>query len=289
MSHRKLPAELTHAERALLDQAADEALSEARFDLAANIEDAKRRAAQEWATPTPTTRKADVDRTRRILILVVAASVLMLFLAADVVCHGARESRGDHFGWFGYPSPGVTFGGGTLGGRYGCDGSTGRTALTPLPDASGPSHAGVTLPTSWSYYRGRNGFAVAVPDNWSYWMIGTTTCFSDPRWTMMLSVEQGRAPSTDPVRSLRGESRRLRYAGALPQYTELGIVRVTSLPSAADWEYTFDDAEGARLHVLSRFAITGSSSYLLSWQTRQLDWPTSQDTAQIAFASFHPS
>ncbi|GIE53245.1 serine/threonine-protein kinase [Actinoplanes nipponensis] len=143
---------------------------------------------------------------------------------------------------------------------------------TPVAGA-GKLRDGWALYPGWSYFSDA-GFHIAVPDGWTYQTIGTTICFRDPAGPRILSIDPGRSPQGDPVQACRREVSRLRAAGDLRNYTQLRIDRVPGLARAADWEYTYDGRDGARVHAMTRWRTADDGkAYAIGLMTLDLDWP----------------
>jgi tRNA A-37 threonylcarbamoyl transferase component Bud32 len=158
---------------------------------------------------------------------------------------------------------------------------------TPLPGAyRTPPGDGLALLPGWSYHRDETGFVVAVPDGWTYRRVGTTVCFGEPAGTRVLSIDTARKPSADPVLACRREAQRLREAGALPGYAEVGIARVPYQAKAADWEYRYRDAGGDEMHAATRWFTSGGKAYALGWATREFDWQVNRSNLVMIRTSF---
>jgi tRNA A-37 threonylcarbamoyl transferase component Bud32 len=158
---------------------------------------------------------------------------------------------------------------------------------TPLPGAyRTPPGDGLALLPGWSYHRDETGFVVAVPDGWTYQRVGTTVCFGEPAGTRVLSIDTARKPSADPVLACRREAQRLREAGALPGYAEVGIARVPYQARAADWEYRYRDDAGDQMHAATRWFTSGGKAYALGWVTREFDWQVNRSILVMIRTSF---
>ena len=194
--------------------------------------------------------------------------------AAGLALHDDEPSQPGAIG--GTPSmpPSSGLGGGAGGfSPVNCE-SPARSGLpkTPLPGAV-RMRGTWTLYPGWSYFTDKTGFHLAVPDGWTYETIGTTICFRDPSNIRILSIDPARSPQGDPVQACRKEVSRLRAAGDLPGYAQLGIERVTGLARAADWEYTYDGPTGERMHAMTRWrAANDGKAYAIGLMTRELDW-----------------
>ncbi|WP_306209519.1 serine/threonine-protein kinase [Actinoplanes sp. RD1] len=145
---------------------------------------------------------------------------------------------------------------------------------------------GWALYSGWSFFA-RDDFRIAVPDGWTYQMVGTTICFRDPASPRVLSIDASRNPRGDPVKACREEAARLRGAGALPGYRQYRLDRVASLTRAADWEYAYDDPRtGTRMHAMTRWVASGGEGYAYGLLARDLDWPATFATWGMIVSTF---
>ncbi len=158
---------------------------------------------------------------------------------------------------------------------------------TPRPGARRTAADGSVLATGWSYHVA-DGFGVAVPDGWTYQVVGTTVCFRDPDGVRVLSVDPRRPVDVDPVQACRAEATRLTRAAVLSGYREVRIGRVGYFAGAADWEYRYAGAAGADLHAATRWFAAGRRAYALGWVTREFDWPANRSLLSTVLASFAP-
>lgn len=212
-------------------------------------------------------------------------------VAAGLAIRAGDPARPEAIG--GTPAASPSSGAGSGGGAGGfspvnCE-SPARPGLpvTPLPDAV-KMRDGWQLLAGWSYFADKSGFRIAVPDGWTYETIGTTICFRDPSNIRILSIDPARSPQGDPVQACRKEVSRLRAAGDLPGYAQLGIARVPGLTRAADWEYTFDGRTGERMHAMTRWrAANDGRAYAIGLMTRELDWPGNFEKWGLIQSTFH--
>jgi hypothetical protein len=147
---------------------------------------------------------------------------------------------------------------------------------------------GFALMAGWSYFADGTGLHMPVPDGWSYQKIGTTYCFRDPNDVdRVLSLDFGRNPAGNPVKACRAEAARLQRTGALPGYQLITIEAKPLLNKAADWEYTYTDADGVALHAQTRWFATAGKAYALSWVTRQFDWTGDLPNINMVLSTFY--
>jgi catechol 2,3-dioxygenase-like lactoylglutathione lyase family enzyme len=164
----------------------------------------------------------------------------------------------------------------------------GNLPRTPLAGAATVAPNGYAMFEGWSFHRDPAGFGVAVPDGWTYAVVGTTVCFRDPDGVRVLSVDPARTASADPVVACRKEADRLTTAGALPGYRELRIDPVPYFGKAADWEYRYTPAGGTGLHATTRWFAAGSRAYAVGWVTRAFDWQVNRANLGMIMGSFQP-
>jgi len=160
-----------------------------------------------------------------------------------------------------------------------CSGPAPRSAPTAPQKNAARGYDGFDLFGGWSYFTDGTGFHMPVPDGWSYQKIGTTYCFRDPHGERVLSLDTGRNPTGDPVKACRAEAARLIRAGVLPNYQQISIAPRELVNDAADWEYTYNDANGVPLHAQTVWLAKGGKAYAISWATREIDW--SGDLAKV--------
>ncbi|GAA0550895.1 hypothetical protein GCM10010172_36350 [Paractinoplanes ferrugineus] len=147
--------------------------------------------------------------------------------------------------------------------------------------------SGWNLLSGWSYFSDGSGFHLAVPDGWRYRKSGSLYCFSEPGGHRVLSLDTGRNPSADPVTACRAEASRLVKAGALPGYAEISIESRPLLAKAADWEYGFQDDDGAKLHARTRWFTSNGRGYALSWATQEIDWTGDLAKINMVVSTFY--
>jgi hypothetical protein len=156
---------------------------------------------------------------------------------------------------------------------------------TPQPGAKTTVDGFALLP-SWHFYTDPTGYQVGVPDTWTYQKVGTTMCFRDPLGGRFLSVDPDRDPKGNPIEACRAEAARMVEEGALPQYTQISLQSVAPTIKAADWEYTYADPSGTRMHAVTRWFVSEGKAYALTWATRDFDWPANQSLRNMILGSF---
>ena len=140
---------------------------------------------------------------------------------------------------------------------------------TPQPGAPREVN-GLQIYQGWAYYTDPSGFHLVVPDKWSYWKVGTLTCFRDADGRGTISLDSSRNPATDPTAACRSEAQKLK--AGLPSYHEVKIGTVYRAQPAADWEYTYADSDGTPMHAVTRWLLSNGKAFAVSWTEREVDW-----------------
>jgi hypothetical protein len=158
--------------------------------------------------------------------------------------------------------------------------------LTPQPGAARRVN-GWDVPGGYSYFADPSGFHIAVPDGWTYQTIGTTVCFRDPSGVRFLSVDPARNPGGDPVKACRNEAKRLVAQGELPAYRLVGLEKVPLQAKAADWEFTYNGANGLPMHAMTRWFAADGKAFALGWATREFDWQVNLAVYSLLKSTFY--
>jgi eukaryotic-like serine/threonine-protein kinase len=170
-----------------------------------------------------------------------------------------------------------------------CDRRPGsRLPRTPQPGAStlSPKNGYELLPGHHIFTDAAARFRLAVPDGWTYETIGTTVCFRDPDGPRRMSLEFNRNPKGDPETACRTERDRLVAAGALPGYAEYHIRAEPLSIKAAEWEYSYRDADDTRTHAATRWFVNSGRAFAMGWSTRDPDWSPSWSTYRMIQGTF---
>ena len=169
--------------------------------------------------------------------------------------------------------------------------STRLPANSPGPSASasaGPS--ALTLPAGWHRYTDRTGFSVAVPDGWVISRQGSIVYFSEPDGSRLLGIDQTDHPQPDPVADWRGKEEYRVAHGDFPAYQRVRLTAVDYFIKAADWEFTYNDSNGARQHVNNRgFVTSAHQAYGMWWSTLDKDWSRYRPDLDLIERSFQPA
>ncbi|GGO22134.1 serine/threonine-protein kinase [Micromonospora parathelypteridis] len=148
----------------------------------------------------------------------------------------------------------------------------------PLPNA---------LPDGWAWHQDPIGFRLAVPVGWTRHTEGGTVCFRDPVQPQAIAVDPAAAVSSIPSTRWEAAEHEALKTGVLPGYQRISIGPVIRTGGAAEWEYTSDQAGGARLHA-RRLLVNDSKTraYSLSWINLDSQWIATEPFQRLAFSSF---
>src|SRR5262249_22778702 len=106
-----------------------------------------------------------------------------------------------------------------------CENTPTQAAAIPVAP---PPHDADPLPKGWSWFTEKD-FAVAVPQDWTYWRSGSIVCFRDVYGSRTMSVIPDRFP-----------------AETLPDFHEISRGDIMLRGPAAEWEFTFAGLERKR-------------------------------------------
>ncbi|WP_199516264.1 serine/threonine-protein kinase [Nucisporomicrobium flavum] len=140
------------------------------------------------------------------------------------------------------------------------------------------------LPRGYAWWNDPAGFRVAVPRGWRHrhdpgGVLALTAPAGLP--TLRISRPAGRPP--DVLTALTTEESR----GRLTAYRR---VRIEALPgpSAAVWEFTFQNSAGVVMRGQRRLLITDGHAYALEWRAPAAAWPANLPTVTVVLDSFEP-
>ncbi|MDG4837077.1 serine/threonine-protein kinase [Micromonospora sp. WMMD967] len=155
----------------------------------------------------------------------------------------------------------------------------------PLQEPSAPPP--YALPDGWAWHQDPAGFLLAVPEGWIRHTEGGTVCFRDPVEVRAIAVDPAVTVSSIPSTRWEAAERGALKAGTLPGYQRISIGPVIRPGGAAEWEYTCDQAVGARLHA-RRLLVNESRTraYSLSWITQDSQWSATEPLQRLVLASF---
>ncbi len=158
----------------------------------------------------------------------------------------------------------------------------------PAP-ADDPGDDAVAIPEGWTTYEiGTTGSTVAYPAEWEQIpRAETRTDLADPGGGRYLRVEYTDTPGDDAVQAWEDFSDA--FAASHDNYTEISIEPYEyGNKDAALWEYTYSEG-GTQLHAYNLAIVTGGRGYALNFQTREDQWAESQEMWQQFVDSFDPS
>ena len=220
------------------------------------------------ALPTPAADPGP-DRPARRLGLLTAGIVV----AAAVAAGGSIAAAWGHSGSSAAPRPPVA-----------------GPCSTPRPLTNTTNPAPISLPEGWSWHVDSAGFALAVPNGWNRGADGAAVCFSDPGDVRSVTVEPGGGLDGEPLRQWQDAERTALDTGALPGYRKVSMGLLLLSGGGADWEYSWQPADGPRLHTYRRSLGAGDDrSYSLTWTTRDADWNLDLVNQRTIFDGFRDS
>jgi hypothetical protein len=157
----------------------------------------------------------------------------------------------------------------------------------PRTSAAAPATATAPAPAGWTTYTDPAGWTAAVPPGWVRSTYRGQVQFRDEARRRTLRVDVVPASAGGAVAAWRTASPS--YAKALDDYRELSVEQVDYRGlDAADLEFTYT-SQATALHVLDRTVVSGSTAYVLYWQTGAADFPASLPVFEQVAASFRLS
>lgn len=148
----------------------------------------------------------------------------------------------------------------------------GPSTATTGPAPARPESA---LPSGYRVRHNSLGFTVALPDGWRiHSTAGHAVTYSAPGRTSYLMVDQSSQPTGDPLTNVTRSRSRARSNGKLGDLRTVRMERTTYLGRpAADWEFTWQLADGTVVHCLDRQVMLAKHRFLTAyWQTAQRNW-----------------
>jgi len=220
-------------------------------------------------------------RHRRRMRLVLAAFLIAAIAAGSGAALAATRAGG--------PGGGLDAASGLVpavdGGVLACERVYANAPEVPT-DRPGPPGTPPLVPGFTWYFR-PGGFGVGVPVGWRSWSDGATACFADPHGGRVLAVDPTRPSSDDPMVGARAEQQRLLGAGLLPGYQLVHLKPLAMAVPAAEWEFTFESAEGRR-HVAALVISHPVADMVVYWATDEADFSTNRALYDVVRASFRP-
>ena len=99
-----------------------------------------------------------------------------------------------------------------------------------------------------------------------------------------------KASTAKPLRQWRDAERTALDTGALPGYHKVSMGLLLINGGGADWEYSWQPADGPRLHTYRRSLGAGADrAYSLTWTTRDADWNLDLVNQRTIFDGFRDS
>ncbi|MET8373110.1 protein kinase [Micromonospora profundi] len=155
-------------------------------------------------------------------------------------------------------------------------GETAAPAADSSPVAEEPVSQVLPPPSAgWRYHRDDPRFMVPVPDGWRSQRVGGAVEFHEPGGSRRFVLDELRPIPADLVAELRTreKSERQRYAS----YQRVRLVALKYQVRAAEWEWTYTDADGTAMRASSRvFVDRNGHAYTIGWSTSDAEWSISQ-------------
>jgi hypothetical protein len=138
----------------------------------------------------------------------------------------------------------------------------------------------------WVWYRDPGGYRIAVPEGWLAYGGPDGLCFREPGDTRWLGVMAW--TGDDPVAHVTARERQVLAASPAPSgYRRVRIEPLDYYRGAAEWELTFQEPSGVRMHGQARdFLVAPGRGYTIVWCTRDFDWQPNLDNSRVVMASF---
>ncbi|HET9381001.1 MAG TPA: serine/threonine protein kinase, partial [Streptomyces sp.] len=246
--------------------------------------------------PAPKASLTDVV-PRRTLIVVAVVVVLAVLGVVLAVTLGGGE--GDRAGGGGKPVAGDTKTGGSgetsedgdekeSPGSGSKDGTPGSG--TPSAEASrsaGPGGSSGGAAPADSTHKGRQGYAIGLPEGWKYQSNGSAgDRFTGPQGQRLL-VAWTSTPKGDPVADWRSQEKYM----VRDQYRKVRITKVDYRGwDTADWEFTYVE-NGTKYRTIDRGFVVGDHlGYALMYTAKAANWDDGlrEDTWRTLTGTFEP-
>ncbi|MFC4064463.1 serine/threonine-protein kinase [Actinoplanes subglobosus] len=160
---------------------------------------------------------------------------------------------------------------------------TGETAPARASAVSTSGQPEIALPNGYTWWTGAEGYRVAVPAGWRRDEAAAGLAFRATRDRALLGITPLPQSPSDVVAELEIAETETH----LPGYHR---VRLEALPdpSAAIWEYTFQDPDGTAMRSLRRVTTAGGRTYVIEWQSTRDAWTAQLPRFTVVLASFTP-
>jgi hypothetical protein len=147
-----------------------------------------------------------------------------------------------------------------------------------------------SLPTGFVWHRDTLGFALGLPAGWIRSRSTGTTCFTDPTSPRALTVTGRTSVTGQPLRFWQAAKKTALANGSLPGYRQVGMGTLELRDGGADWEYTWQPAEGPRLHTRRVLLALGTDrEFVLQWTCTDQDWSVNAPVEQTIVSSLQKS
>jgi hypothetical protein len=158
-----------------------------------------------------------------------------------------------------------------------------RTDNAAPARAAAVSASEIALPNGYTWWTGPEGYRVAVPAGWRRDETAAGLAFRAGRDRALLGI----TPLPESPSDVVAELEIAEMETHLPGYQRLRLEALPD-PSAAIWEYTFQDPDGTAMRSLRRVTSAGGRSYVIEWQSTRDGWGAQLPRYTVVLASFTP-
>lgn len=137
----------------------------------------------------------------------------------------------------------------------------------------------------WRYHRDDPRFLVPVPDGWRSQRVGEGVEFRESGGSRQFVLDELRPIPADLVAGLRTreKSERQRYGN----YRRVRLAALNYQVRAAEWEWTYTDANGTPMRATSRaFVDRNGHAYTIGWTTSDAEWSVSRGIFELITDGF---
>ncbi|MEU5912065.1 serine/threonine protein kinase [Micromonospora sp. NPDC047527] len=166
--------------------------------------------------------------------------------------------------------------------------ANGAAAPTADPSSVADEAVSQVLPppsAGWRYHRDDPRFLVPVPDGWRSQRVGEGVEFREPGGSRQFVLDELRSVPADLVAGLRTREKaeRERYAS----YRRVRLAALKYQVRAAEWEWTYTDADGTPMRASSRaFVDRNGHAYTIGWTTSDAEWSVSRGIFELVTDGF---
>jgi hypothetical protein len=142
------------------------------------------------------------------------------------------------------------------------------------------------LPGAWVWWHDPTGVRIAALPGWGFSRIGELLCFRERDGTRVAAVAPVAGLEPDLARAWERLEPDWLAAANPAEYARDPLVVTDHAIGPADLEYTYDSADGVRMHGITRLVRKApDQAYLIYWLAKNQDWTTYTSLYQLIFAS----